>query len=294
MRWRRSTSVQVEDRRGQRGFGFPGGGIPIPIPETRGEKAGMGLGGGGLLLLVVLVAVSLLGGGQLGFGGGGTESLSPGDEQAQFINTLTVDIQDAWTQLFAARGETYQPTVTVLFDGRTQTGCGEADSSVGPFYCPNDAKVYLDLGFFGELARRFGAPGDFAQAYVVAHEFGHHVQNLEGTMGTVHSQQQADPGGANELSVRLELQADCYAGVWAHTAFAQPGQGEGGVALEAGDVEEGIAAAEAVGDDRIQSMTQGQVNPETWTHGSSRERADWFRRGFRSGDPADCDTFASR
>ncbi|HEY7736211.1 MAG TPA: neutral zinc metallopeptidase [Candidatus Limnocylindrales bacterium] len=296
MRWRRTSTVQVEDRRGQGGLGgFPGGGlqIPIPIPETRGEKAGMGLGGGGLIVVLLFLAITFFSGGLPGSGGGGTQPLSSGDEQAQFVNSVTADIQDAWTAVLSRSGRTYERTVVVLFDGGTQTGCGSASSSVGPFYCPIDRKVYLDLGFFDELSRRFGAPGDFAQAYVIAHEFGHHIQNQLGVMSQVQQQQQANPDNANELSVRLELQADCYAGIWANTAFAQPGQGEGAVSLEPGDIEEGIAAAEAVGDDRIQSSTQGQVNPETWTHGSSRQRADWFQRGFRSGDPGDCDTFTS-
>jgi predicted metalloprotease len=294
MRWKRTRTVQVEDRRGAGGFGGGGGGfsIPIPIPETRGEKAGMGLGGGGLLIVIVLLAITLFGGGLGGLtdpGTGGGQPLTADDQQAQFVNTLTVDIQDSWASAFASSGRPYEPTVTVLFEGGTQTGCGGASSAVGPFYCPLDRKVYLDLGFFNELSRRFGAPGDFAQAYVIAHEFGHHVQNLLGTMDQVRQLQQANPADANELSVRLELQADCYAGVWAHSAYAQPGQGEGAVALEPGDIEEGIAAAEAVGDDRIQEQAQGQVNPETWTHGSSAQRAEWFQRGFRSGDPATCE-----
>jgi predicted metalloprotease len=250
----------------------------------------MGLGGG-LLVLLLFVAFSFLGGGLPGLSGGG-EPLTASDDQAQFINSITVDIQDSWSRAFAQAGRSYQPTVVALFDGATQTGCGSASSAVGPFYCPSDAKVYLDLGFLTELARRFGARGDFAQAYVIAHEFGHHVQNLLGTSDAVRRRQLADPDGANEASIQLELQADCYAGVWAYSVYVQPGQGEGGVALEPGDIEEGIAAAEAVGDDRIQAQTQGQVNPETWTHGSSRQRADWFQRGFRSGDPQACDTFA--
>jgi predicted metalloprotease len=253
----------------------------------------MGLGGGGLIVVLLFLAITFFSGGLPGSGGGGTQPLSSGDEQAQFVNSVTADIQDAWTAVLSRSGRTYERTVVVLFDGGTQTGCGSASSSVGPFYCPIDRKVYLDLGFFDELSRRFGAPGDFAQAYVIAHEFGHHIQNQLGVMSQVQQQQQANPDNANELSVRLELQADCYAGIWANTAFAQPGQGEGAVSLEPGDIEEGIAAAEAVGDDRIQSSTQGQVNPETWTHGSSRQRADWFQRGFRSGDPGDCDTFTS-
>jgi predicted metalloprotease len=299
MRWKRARTVQVEDRRGQGGggaFSFPGGGIPIPIPETRGEKAGMGVGGGGLLILVIFLVITFLGG---GFGsapslpsGGVTQGLPANDDTAQFVNAITVDIQDSWTQAFAAAGRTYEPTTVVLFEGQTQTGCGSASSAVGPFYCPIDRKVFIDLGFFEELEQRFGAPGDFAEAYVIAHEFGHHVQNVLGTMDEVRRLQAADPAAQNELSVKLELQADCFAGVWAYSVFRQPGQGEAGVALEPGDIEEGIGAAEAVGDDRIQSQTQGQVNPETWTHGSSAQRAEWFQRGFRAGNTEACDTFA--
>jgi predicted metalloprotease len=290
MRWKRTGTVQVEDRRGRGVFGIPaGGGIPIPIPESRGEKAGMGLGGGGLLVVLLLVAITFLGGGTGDPGAGSGQPPAAGDEQAQFVNSITADIQDAWEGTFAAAGRTYEPTVVVLFEGGTQTGCGTASSAVGPFYCPLDRKVYLDLGFFDELARRFGAPGDFAQAYVIAHEIGHHVQHQLGTMDQVRQLQQQDPARANDLSVDLELQADCYAGIWAFSAYAQPGQGEGAVALEPGDIEEGIAAAEAVGDDRIQSQTSGQINPETWTHGSSAQRAEWFQRGFRSGEPGSCD-----
>jgi uncharacterized protein len=298
MRWKRAGRVQVEDRRGQGGGGWSGGGggfgIPIPIPESRGEKAGMGLGGGGLLILLIFLAITFLGGG-LGSGGSGPGATGPlpsGDDTAQFVNAVTVDIQDSWQAVFASDGRTYEETVVVLFDDGTQTGCGAASAEVGPFYCPVDRKVYLDLGFFDELSRRFGAPGDFAQAYVIAHEFGHHVQNLLGTMDQVRQQQGSNEAAANELSVRLELQADCYAGVWAYSVYSQPGEGEGSLALEPGDIEEGIAAAEAVGDDRIQSQTQGQINPETWTHGSSTQRAQWFQRGFRTGNTDTCDTFA--
>jgi uncharacterized protein len=174
----------------------------------------------------------------------------------------------------------------VLFTGGTRTGCGAATTAVGPFYCPLDRRVYLDLGFFRELRDRFGAPGDFAQSYVIAHELGHHVQRITGIEAAVREQSRQDPAQANALAVRLELQADCLAGVWAHSTY------ERGI-LEPGDIEEGLQAAAAVGDDRIQRSAGGRIDPESWTHGSSEQRMRWFRRGFDSGDPASCDTFAA-
>ncbi|MGH9185645.1 MAG: KPN_02809 family neutral zinc metallopeptidase, partial [Acidimicrobiales bacterium] len=186
----------------------------------------------------------------------------------------------------------YDVTQLTLFEGSTVTDCGPASSSVGPFYCPADAHVFIDLGFFRELATRFEAPGDFAQAYVIAHEFGHHVQNLLGTSGQVHDAQQANAENANELSIRLELQADCYAGAWGNSV--KTGDVDAGdVVLEEGDVGEGIAAATAVGDDRLQREATGRINQETWTHGSSEQRVHWFNVGFESGDPDDCDTFSA-
>jgi uncharacterized protein len=184
------------------------------------------------------------------------------------------DVQATWTELFQTDGLTYEPTQLVLFDDVVDTGCGQATSAVGPFYCPADRKAYIDFAFYEELRRRFGAPGDFAQAYVIAHEVGHHVQNLLGVTG--------GGGESNERSVRVELQADCYAGTWAHFVFEQ---GD----LEEGDIEEGLAAAAAVGDDRIQPGS----SPESWTHGSSDQRVQWFRVGFDSGEPDRCDTFAA-
>ena len=172
----------------------------------------------------------------------------------------------------------------MIFDGSTQTACGQGTAATGPFYCPADSKIYIDLSFFRELRDRFGAPGDFAQAYVIAHEYGHHVQNLLGINAEVQRMSQEDPGRANDLSIRLELQADCLAGVWGHVAFADE-------ELSPGDLQEGLGAAEAVGDDRIQETTTGRIDPESWTHGSSEQRARWFQVGFDSGDPKDCDTF---
>jgi predicted metalloprotease len=264
--------------------------------------AGAGLGGLGIVGVIVVLLFSVLSGG--GGGGGlgipGLEPLppSPGaqagggisnaddDDMRQFVGFVVDDIQDTWTGIFRSAGRAYQPTTLVLFTGGTVSGCGPASSATGPFYCPRDGKVYLDLDFFRELRSRFGAPGDFAQAYVIAHEFGHHVQNLLGINEEVSRAQQQNPANANPLSVRLELQADCLAGVWAHSAYREN-------LLEPGDVEEGLAAAAAVGDDRIQASIQGRIDPESWTHGSAEQRQAWFTRGFESGDPNSCDTFSS-
>ncbi len=194
--------------------------------------------------------------------------------------------ETTWTDIFAAAGETYPPAPLVLFTDSTSSACGGATSAVGPHYCPLDQTVYIDLDFFAELERRFGGGGgDFAEAYVIAHEVGHHVQNILGIMDEVRSLQRQDPGRANDYSVSLELQADCLAGVWANAIFAR------GNVLEPGDIEEALDAAAAVGDDRIQEATSGQINPERWTHGSSRQRVEWFSAGYASGDPAGCNTF---
>ena len=282
------------------------------------RSAGGGIGGGGLgglpmgkmsiPAILVVVVIVLLGGGNLlsgGGGGGGFDVNSPVGQmpqaqvdnggppapdpesrQVDFVNFLRVDIQDFWRQEFQAAGRSYRDADVTLYRQGVQTGCGAASSAVGPFYCPADQTVYLDLGFFAELSRRFGAPGDFAQAYVVAHELGHHVQNLLGIEKQVRAQQQQDPGKQNELSVRMELQADCFAGVWGHSV-EQRGM------LERGDLEEALTAAASVGDDRIQQSAGARVDPETWTHGSADERARWFRAGFDSGDPSACDTFSA-
>ena len=196
------------------------------------------------------------------------------------------DVQDSWATSFAAAGKPYERTTLVLFNGGVNTGCGAASAATGPFYCPNDRRVYLDLGFFRELRDRFGAPGDFAQAYVIAHEVGHHVQNLLDILPQVNEAQRQHPDQANELSVRLELQADCLAGVWAHTAYQRQ-------ILEDGDLEEGLTAAAAIGDDRIQSQAGQRVNRESFTHGSSEQRTRWFLAGFKGGEVASCDTFSA-
>jgi len=216
----------------------------------------------------------------------GTTGLRDNDPQAEFISVVLADTEETWREVFRKGGQAYVPPVLVLFDGATQSACGVGRSEVGPFYCPTDRKVYLDLSFFRELDQQFGAPGDFAQAYVVAHEVGHHVQNMLGIAERVTAaRSNANDRQANALSVRLELQADCYAGVWGHYA-AQRGL------LEPGDGEEGLNAAAAIGDDRLQRMGRGQIVPESFTHGSSADRVRWLRRGLDNGAMDACDTFS--
>lgn len=284
MRWKSTgRSSNLEDRRGARGR-LPGG-------------AG-GLGLGGILLVVVIALVTkqnplaLLG--AVGQGGGApTEAAAPvadpaEEREVEFVSFVLDDAQAMWQTLLPnSLGSQYRDARLVLFRDAVASACGRAGSSTGPFYCPADERVYIDLGFFRELATRFGAPGDFAEAYVLAHEVGHHVQNVLGTNADVSAAQQRRPDLANQLSVRLELQADCYAGVWGAHA-ARNGR------LEAGDLEEGLGAAAAVGDDRLQREATGRVQPESFTHGTSAERVQWFRRGFESGDPATCDPFSGR
>ena len=230
-------------------------------------------GGGGLQQLPVDA-------GPVGTGGGPVVQSPQEEKLVQFVSFVLDDAQTVWKEIEPR----YRDARLVLFRGGVRSACGNASSAMGPFYCPGDEKVYIDLGFYGDLARRFGAPGDFAQAYVLAHELGHHLQNVLGIEPKVRELQRARPGQANELSVRMELQADCFAGVWAHSAAQRN-------LLESGDLEEGLGAAAAVGDDRIQSMGGGGVRPESFTHGSSQQRVDWFRRGYRNGDANVCDTF---
>ncbi len=258
------------------------------------------LGLGGFLLLAILSFIFKTDLFTLVGGGGGQPApvdnsapvpTSPEEEkQIQFVSTVLDDTQRTWGKIFADSGQQYRNAKLDIFTEAVQTGCGNAGAAMGPFYCPLDERVYIDLNFYNELVQRFGAPGDFAQAYVIAHEIGHHVQNLIGTSDQVRSAQESNPGRANELSVRLELQADCYAGIWAHSMNPDL-RGANEPALDPGDIEEGINAAAAVGDDRIQKQSRGGVNPETWTHGSSEERARWFQTGYQSGNVDACDTF---
>ena len=280
MRWEgRRESGNIEDRRG---MGMGSVGLPV----------GGGVGGLVLLLLISwltgtnpleLISTSSVPQDQ----SVGTTGVRDNNPQAKFIATVLADTEDTWREVFQQRRQAYVPPVLVLFNDATQSGCGVGRSEVGPFYCPTDQKVYLDLSFFRELDERFGAPGDFAQAYVVAHEVGHHVQNLLGIAESVTSaRERAGERQSNALSVRLELQADCFAGVWGHFAAARN-------VLEPGDAEEGLNAAAAIGDDRLQKMARGQVVPETFTHGSSADRVRWLRRGLDGGTVESCDTFSS-
>lgn len=288
MKWRRlRRGRNVEIRRGGGGSAIPLGGI-VGIPAA-------------LIVGAVLLIMNLAGG--AGFEGfddvldrldpagepAEGESLPGTDPEGQIVDFLSFvhdDLQQYWLGVFSEAGLAYEPASLVLFDSATQSGCGLSTSDTGPHYCPIDGDIYLDLDFFRELRSSFGAPGDFAQAYVLAHEVGHHVQNLLGIMSDVRTAQQQDPSQANELSVRVELQADCFAGVWGFSTFERD-------LLEEGDLEEGLRAAAAVGDDRIQERATGTTNPETWTHGSSEQRVRWFQRGFDTGDPNACDTFST-
>ena len=267
------------------------------VEDRRGLRVTRGIAGGGLgTIVIVLVALyfgidpsTIL---DMAPTGGGTrveQSAEPRpaaeNAQAEFVSVVLADTEDSWGAIFRAKGGSYEAPTLVLFTDAVESACGMAGAATGPFYCPADRKVYLDLSFFDELDQRFGAPGDFAQAYVVAHEVGHHIQNVLGTNAQVSRlQQQASKAEANSLSVRLELQADCYAGVWGHFAAQQN-------MLEEGDVDEGLRAAAAIGDDRLQHQTQGRVVPESFTHGSSEQRAYWLRQGLTSGSVEQCDTF---
>lgn len=277
MRWTRGQrSEQIRDQRGPRGGGLK-----------------LGLGGMVILLILSLVFkrdfLSLAGTGGLDAGApaSGPVQSSPEEERlVDFVSFVLDSAQAFWASELPRLGAEYRPAQLTLFRDAVQSACGRAESATGPFYCPGDEMVYIDLGFYDELHRRFGAPGDFAQAYVLAHEIGHHLQNVLGIERRVREAQRRQPGSANDLSVRMELQADCLAGVWGHHTREQ------GI-LEPGDIEEGLAAAAAVGDDRIQRMGGGAVNPEGWTHGSSQQRMHWFSAGFQSGDVNRCDTFAA-
>ncbi|MDP1767459.1 MAG: neutral zinc metallopeptidase [Nitrospirota bacterium] len=283
MRWEgQRESTNVEDRRGM-------------SPARVGGVGGLGIGGIILVLAVSyftgtnpLTLLNMLDGVQ-----NMTESSTssepgrigaPSDQLGKFASVVLADTETTWTGLL---GQGYENPRMVLFSGAVQSACGTSSSAVGPFYCPGDHRLYLDLSFFNEMSQRLGAPGDFAQAYVIAHEVGHHVQNLLGIAATVHRlQRQGSETEGNALSVRMELQADCFAGVWGHHAKRDRNL------IEPGDFEEGLRAASAIGDDRLQKMSRGQVQPESWTHGSSEQRTAWLRKGLETGDPKSCDTFA--
>jgi len=269
------------------------------IEDRRGMKGGVvgGVGAGGVILALIgyfvfgidpsttLSTVSAVSGGeqqqQAGVEG------SPSDEAGAFVDVVSTSVDDVWAGIFQQQGERYTPPKVVLYSQGTPTGCGAGQAAMGPFYCPNDQKVYLDLSFWNELAERFGAQGEAARAYVIAHEIGHHIQNLTGQMPKA---ERMGAKGADSGSVRLELQADCYAGVW----VARAGQvSSGQVSLDPKDVEDGLRAAAAVGDDTLQKQTQGRIVPDAFTHGSSEQRMRWFQRGVKSGDPGSCDTFSA-
>lgn len=296
-------SDNVEDRRGEGGGGFPRGGIPIPL-------GGGGLSLGSLVLIgIVCLALGINPLTLLSDGGlqipdmprperrGAPQDVpgmpgQPGvgasqDERTKFVRHVLADTEDVWGKLFSGVGRTYEKPTLVIFRGETQTACGRGQAAMGPFYCPADRKVYIDLAFYDELKRRFNAPGDFAQAYVIAHEVGHHVQTVLGIAEKVQSlkQQARNEAQANALQVKMELQADCFAGVWASMTDQMHKR------LEPGDIESGLTAAAAIGDDRLQKQARGIVVPESFTHGSSAQRVRWFKRGYDTGKTQQCDTF---
>ena len=301
MLWRgRRQSDNVEDARGEGGGGMPGGfgrnSGPIRIPIGRSASGG---GISGIIILVILFFVlracgidpmQILNGGDQSVapGGGGTVSeTSPpaSDEMKQFVATVLAETEDTWNGIFQAQGLKYEEPTLKLFSGSINSACGMASAASGPFYCPGDHKVYLDTNFFDQLANQFGASGDFAEAYVIAHEVGHHVQNLTGILPKFNEmRQQVSEAEANQMSVRVELQADCFAGIWGR--FTE----QKGI-LEKGDLEEALNAARQIGDDTLQKRMQGYVVPESFNHGTSQHRMTWFKRGFDSGKLSDCDTF---
>jgi uncharacterized protein len=287
MKWRRGRSPDVIDRRGARSSGFPMG---------RGGAVGGGLG---LVGVLIVLALQVLGGSgsafdvDTGLGGGSApgqpEPIPPSEDPERDLKDFSAyvftDAQKTWEEIFRRAGQPYERARLVLYRDGVNTACGSASSAVGPFYCPGDQMVYLDLSFYGDLQNRLRAGGDFAWAYVIAHEVGHHVQQQLGTSEEVRNLQRENPDEGNELSVRLELQADCYSGVWGHTIYTQ---GD----LEKGDVREALRAAGAVGDDRLQREATGGIDPDSFTHGTSEQRRDWFERGYESGDADACDTFS--
>ncbi|WP_108662991.1 KPN_02809 family neutral zinc metallopeptidase [Acuticoccus kandeliae] len=309
MRWEgRRQSQNVEDRRGGGGSPFPRQ-ARFPFPTGRGSGRSGGRIGGPSLILIVLVALGLWvfaginplqlldmvtrgdgtittdGGQPQGSSAGGSAGAGLNDENKAFLSVVLAETEDTWGNIFKAEGADYPEPTLVLYSGYSNTACGFSSAAVGPFYCPNDRKVYIDTAFFNTLSERFGAPGDFAEAYVLAHEIGHHIQNLTGVLARYHRDRQSmSEEQGNQMSIRVELQADCYAGIWANRADRS------GI-VEDGDIEEAIRAASAVGDDTLQRRTQGYVVPESFNHGTAEQRARWFRVGYQSGNPDDCDTF---
>jgi predicted metalloprotease len=290
MLWRGGRrSDNVEDRRG--GGGFTGG--------SRMGGGGVKVGGLGIVVILLVgwffgvdpsALLSQIEGGSVGSGyeqPANTAPIPADDEGAQFVSAVLADTEDTWTEIFKASGETYQAPRLVLFSGRTATACGTGAAAMGPFYCPGDAKVYIDLSFYDELQQRFGAPGDFAQAYVIAHEVGHHIQHLIGSTEEMERAYGGNQSGADSASVRIELQADCFAGVWAFHAKERN-------IVEPGDVDEALNAATAIGDDKLQEQGQGYVVPDSFTHGTSAQRVRWFKRGMEKGDVNACDTLKAK
>jgi len=264
------------------------------------DRRGMGMVGGGLVVGGIVIAVIAY---FLGFDPGTAINVAqqvtpqhdarqapkgaPADQMGQFVSKVLGSTEDVWGRIFEQSGSQYRPPTLVLYDGQVRSACGMGQSAMGPFYCPNDEKLYIDLSFYRDLRTRFHAPGDFAQAYVIAHEVGHHVQKLTGSFRKLEQAQgRVSQAEYNRISVRMELQADCYAGVWGHHAGTMK-------QLDPGDLAEALAAATAIGDDRLQKQTQGRVVPESFTHGTSEQRVRWFKRGMDSGRPKDCDTFST-
>ncbi|MDW6022412.1 neutral zinc metallopeptidase [Mesorhizobium sp. BAC0120] len=302
MLWKgRRQSDNIEDVRDQSGGGFPGGfgrnsGGPVRIPIGSGSRGGLSIGTIIILIVLYFGAKALFGvdllqilsgegpGSQPGYGNSVSNSAND-DEMKQFVATVLAETEDTWSGIFQSMGKTYEKPKLVLFGGSWNSACGSASAASGPFYCPNDRKVYLDMAFFQQLSKQFGASGEFADAYVIAHEVGHHVQNLTGILPKFNQMRQhMSEAQANQMSVRVELQADCLAGIWGHYT-EQKGL------LEKGDLEDALNAAQQIGDDTLQKRAQGYVVPESFNHGTSKQRVTWFKRGFDSGKLADCDTF---
>jgi predicted metalloprotease len=291
MKWDEGhQSPDVIDRRGQGGGGVGGMGLLGLLPLITRFR-------GGWIIALLIVGFMAIGGLKGMFGGSGddtgnaTTTSAPvaghktDDKKAQFVAFVLDDTQATWRQIFASKGKTYRNAKLVMFSGATQTACGGGQAVQGPFYCPNDERVYIDLSFYNELEQRFGAKGDFAQAYVIAHEIGHHVQKQLGITDRVSNVRASQQRGEEGASVRLELQADCFAGIWAHSTEQRQ-------ILDPGDIDEALNAAAAIGDDRIQKQSSGRVNPETWTHGSSAQRSRWFKTGYERASMDACDTFS--